>query len=287
MEYAHLKAFTYNGTGGNSAGVVIVEDRISDEEMQAKATEIGFSETAYIKKLNGDKFAVRFFSPTCEVDLCGHATIASFYYMALKGIIKPFEGKWNGLQTTKAGNLNVEVTYKDKQPDSVCMQQSQPEDYGVVKDLKDLGESLNLPSDYIQLPDYDILPTIVSTGLRDLLIPIQSREILNSINPDFNKITQISLLNQVVGYHLYAIEGDTIYTRNFAPSIGINEECATGTANGALIYLLSKKGITDESDIIQGEAMGEKSMVYTKAINIMNKYIIKVGGSASLIKEVK
>jgi predicted PhzF superfamily epimerase YddE/YHI9 len=91
----------------------------------------------------------------------------------------------------------------------------------------------------------------------------------------------------VVGYHLYTVENDNVYTRNFAPAVGINEECATGTANGALIYLLSKEGITDESNIIQGEAMGEKSIIYAKAVNFMNKYIIKIGGNAALIKEVE
>ncbi len=285
MKHAHLKAFTYEGKGGNSAGVVVVEDRLTDEQMQKKATEVGFSETAFVKKINGDKFSLRFFTPKCEVDLCGHATIASFYYLGIKKLIQPFEGKWTGLQTTKAGNLNVEVSYINKEVDSVCMQQSQPEEYGEVLDYKGIGESLNIPEDYIRLRDYKINPRIISTGLKDILIPIKSREILNNIKPDFNKILHISLLNQSVGYHLYTIEDGNIYTRNFAPQVGINEECATGTSNGALIYLLSKEGITDEADIIQGEAMGETSMISTKAIHLMNKYIIKVGGKATLIDE--
>ena len=285
MKHAHLKAFTYKGKGGNSAGVVIVEDRLTDEQMQEKASELGFSETAFVKRLKGDKFSVRFFTPKCEVDLCGHATIASFYYLGIKNLIKPFEGKWTGLQTTKAGNLNVEVSYVNKKVDSVCMQQSQPEEYGEVLDFKGIGESLNIPEDYIRLKDYKINPRIISTGLKDILIPIKSREILNNIKPNFEKILHVSLLNQSVGYHLYTIEDGTIYTRNFAPQVGINEECATWTSNGALIYLLSKEGLTDEADIIQGETMGETSMIYTKAIHLMNKYIIKVGGKATLIDE--
>jgi len=285
MKHAHLKAFTYLGKGGNSAGVVIVEDRLTDEQMQKKATELGFSETAFVKKLNGDKFAVRFFTPKCEVDLCGHATIASFYYLGIKNLIKPFEGKWTGLQTTKAGNLNVEVSYLNKKVESVCMQQSSPEEFGEVLDFKGIGDSLNIPEEYIGLKDYKINPRIISTGLKDIIIPIKSREILNNIKPDFDKIIHVSLLNQSVGYHLYTIEEGTIYTRNFAPQVGIYEECATGTSNGALIYLLSKEGITDEAEIIQGEAMGETSMIYTKAIHLMNKYIIKVGGKATLIDE--
>ncbi len=287
MEYAHLKAFTYEGTGGNSAGVVLIDYRISDVEMQEKAAEIGFSETAYIKKINGDKFSFRFYTPTCEVDLCGHATIASFYYLALKEIIKPSEEKWNGIQTTKAGNFNVEVTYKDKKPNIVCMQQGQPEYFGEVKDLKGIGDSLNIQSYFLKLDSYNIYPSIISTGLRDLLIPVRSREVLNSIKPDFDKVRNLSLINQVVGYHLFTVENDNVYTRNFAPAVGIEEECATGTANGALIYLLSKEGIMNESIIIQGEAMGEKSIIYAKTVNFMNKYIIKIGGSAELIKEVE
>jgi PhzF family phenazine biosynthesis protein len=285
MKHAHLKAFTYEGKGGNSAGVVLVEDRLTDEQMQEKAAEVGFSETAFVKKISEDKFSLRFFTPKCEVDLCGHATIASFYYLGLKNIIKPFEGKWTGLQTTKAGNLNVEVSYENKVVESVCMQQGQPEEFGEVLDFESIGESLNVSPEDLRLKDYKINPRIISTGLKDILIPIKSRDILNSIKPDFEKITHVSLLNQSVGYHLYTIEDGKVYTRNFAPQVGINEECATGTSNGALIYLLSKEGITDECDIIQGEAMGETSMIYTKAIHLMNKYIIKVGGKATLIDD--
>src|SRR6056297_287843 len=185
MKHAHLKAFTYEGKGGNSAGVVLVEDRLTDEQMQDKATELGFSETAFVKKINGDKFSLRFFTPKCEVDLCGHATIASFYYLAVNNLIKPFDGKWTGLQTTKAGNLNVEVSYKNKEVDTVCMQQGQPEEYGEVLDFKGISESLNTSEDNLRLENYDINPIIISTGLKDILIPVKSREILNKIQPDF------------------------------------------------------------------------------------------------------
>ncbi|MFO7886765.1 MAG: PhzF family phenazine biosynthesis protein [Eubacteriales bacterium] len=285
MKHAHLKAFTYKGRGGNSAGVVLIKDNLTDKQMQKKATEVGFSETAFVKKINGNKFNIRFFTPKCEVDLCGHATIASFYYLAINNLIEPHDGKWSGLQTTKAGNLNVEVNYINNKIDMVCMQQNQPEEYGEVLDFKDIALSLNTSEDSIGLEDYKINPRIISTGLKDILIPIKSREILNNIKPDFEKITHISLLNQAVGFHLYTLDEGKIYTRNFAPGVGINEECATGTSNGALIYLLSIEGITDEADIIQGEAMGETSMIYSKVVHLMNKYIIKVGGKATLINE--
>jgi len=285
MKHAHLKAFTYKGKGGNSAGVVLIKDSLTDDQMQKKATEVGFSETAFVKKINGNKFHIRFFTPKCEVDLCGHATIASFYYLATNNLIEAHDGKWSGLQTTKVGNLNIEVNYINNKIDMVCMQQSQPEEFGEVLDFKAIGDSLNIPEEYIRLKDYKINPRIISTGLKDILIPIKSREILNNIKPDFDKISHLSLLNQSVGYHLYTIDQGKIYTRNFAPQVGINEECATGTSNGALIYLLSTEGITDEADIFQGEAMGQTSLIHSKAVHLMNKYIIKVGGKATLINE--
>ena len=73
-----ISALKYNNMGGNPAGVVLDADLLSESDMPTIAKEVGYSETAFImKSLNAD-FKVRFFTPVAEVDLCGHATIASF-----------------------------------------------------------------------------------------------------------------------------------------------------------------------------------------------------------------
>ncbi len=77
MKYYVVDAFTDTRFGGNPAGVVIHEN-LTEEFMQQFASEVRFSETAFIKIIDDLNFEIRFFTPNSEVDLCGHATIASF-----------------------------------------------------------------------------------------------------------------------------------------------------------------------------------------------------------------
>ncbi|WP_046006551.1 PhzF family phenazine biosynthesis protein [Pseudoalteromonas rubra] len=68
-----VNAFTERGKGGNPAGVVLNADGLTDEQKQAIAREVGFSETAFVSSASDADFAVSFFTPTAEVDFCGHA----------------------------------------------------------------------------------------------------------------------------------------------------------------------------------------------------------------------
>ncbi len=76
-----VNAFTLNGKGGNPAGVCLDADGLSESKMQAIAAKVGYSETAFVQKPVSAKadYKTRFFTPTREVNLCGHATIATFY----------------------------------------------------------------------------------------------------------------------------------------------------------------------------------------------------------------
>ena len=285
MQGAIMKSFTYEGGGGNGAGVILLDKQISSEKKQEIAAKIGLSETAFILQRDEKNFDVSFFTPVCEVDLCGHATIAAFYFLGHIGVIKGLNETQFVHQNTKAGKLEIEIKFDDN-VEFVMMQQQEPQifDELIGQDLTDIAESLNIIEDNIGLNDYRVVPTIVSTGLKDIIIPVKNRNILNSLNVDLNKINDISNKKDVVGYHVYTVENGMIYTRNFAPRVGIDEECATGTSNGALCSLLyNKKIISADSRVIQGEAMNEKSLIYVR-INDKNDTIdVRVGGKASIV----
>jgi PhzF family phenazine biosynthesis protein len=285
MQGAILKSFTYEGDGGNGAGVILLDKQISDEKKQDIAAKIGLSETAFILQRDEKNFDVSFFTPVCEVDLCGHATIAAFYYLGLIGVIKGLNETKIVHQNTKAGKLEIEIKFNDY-VDFVMMQQQEPQifDELIGQDLKNIAESLNIKDENIGLKDYKVVPTIVSTGLKDIMIPVKNRNILNSMNVELSMIKDISNEKDVVGYHVYTVENGSIYTRNFAPKVGIDEECATGTSNGALCSLLySKKIIPAESRVIQGEAMNEKSLIYVRINDINDTIDVRVGGKASIV----
>ena len=113
-----LNAFAKTENGGNPAGVVLNASDLSDEQMLEVAKKVGFSETAFVQKSDNADFKVKFFTPSAEVDLCGHATIATFYLLGNKQVIQPGDYK----QETKAGILNIEILHDG----SVLMDQNTP-----------------------------------------------------------------------------------------------------------------------------------------------------------------
>lgn len=288
MQGAILKSFTYNNDGGNGAGVILLDKQITSGEKQEIAAGIGLSETAFILPIDSHNFDVSFFTPVCEVELCGHATIAAFYYLGLIGIIKEENRTKKVFQHTKAGKLEIDIVFNDS-VEYVLMQQQKPQIYNELlnSDLKNIANSLNIYENDIGLEYFNIYPTIVSTGLKDIMVPVKSRSILNNINPNFKLINDVSVVNDVVGYHVFTIENEQIYARNFAPKVGINEECATGTSNGALCSLLFKRGIiSSEVSVTQGESMNEKSSIYVKVFEQGGSIDVWVGGKASIIKNI-
>jgi len=279
-----LNAFAKTENGGNPAGVVLNSDDLSDTQMLSIAKKVGFSETAFVQKSDKADFRVKFFTPSAEVDLCGHATIATFYLLAKRQIIQQGEYK----QETKAGVLKIEIL----QDGSVLMDQNPPNFFDKIdKDL--IAESLNISADIIM----DDLPIqIVSTGLKDIFIPIKSLDYLMQIKPDFEKVKQISKKFDVIGYHLFALEtkfGATAHCRNLAPLYDIDEEAATGTSSGALSCYLFKHGkIKKEqiNDLIfeQGYSMNRPSEIKAK-LEIKDDEItrVRVGGIASNVQQTE
>jgi len=287
MEVAILKSFTYENSGGNGAGVVVLNQQIPNDKKQEIANKVGLSETVFIYKRDENDYDVSFFTPVCEVDLCGHATIAAFYYLGKIGQIKGNDETKCVYQNTKAGRLKIEITFKGQDVEYVLMQQSEPRIYGELKEKKQIADSLNIDERLIGLPNYDIAPTIVSTGLKDILVPVSSRKLLNSLEVDFKMIEDISYENDVVGYHVFTIDNERVYARNFAPRVGINEECATGTSNGALGSLLFSKGFSNQMEVIQGESMNQKSLIFVRIDSHNDIMDVYVGGKAHIENYIK
>lgn len=284
-----VKVYTVNSfaksiNGGNPAGVVLNADGLSDVEMKKIAGVVGFSETAFVMKSDLADFMVRFFTPNEEVDFCGHATIAVFHTISSKGYIK--SGRYS--QETKAGILDVQVM----EDLSIMMNQNIPS-YHEIIEKQEIADSLNITVDEM----LENLPVqIVSTALRDILVPIKSLDILNSINPDFKKVENISSKYNTVGYHIFTLESlneSNAHCRNFAPLYGIPEESATGTSNGALACYLYKYGklkhdhITNIS-IEQGYSMERPSEIKI-ALTTKEKEIteVRVGGTALNLSEIE
>ncbi|MDA3931390.1 MAG: PhzF family phenazine biosynthesis protein [Tenericutes bacterium] len=268
-----LRAFPKTIDGGNKAAVYIFADDLKTKDMLKIANDIGYSETAFVLKSNKADFKVRFFTPKFEVDLCGHATIATFNLLRDLNIIQP--GTYT--QETKAGILSLNVT-----KEMVFMEQSKP-----VFDIVIPHEELIDCFKHLEFHPH-LKPQILSTGLREIFLPLKNTSSLDKMKPNYKKIIEISRKYHVIGIHAFSLD-ETIdaYGRNFAPIIGINEESATGTSNGALGCYLYKHLVKKKEFLFrQGYQMNQPSEIITHIHAFADEIkAIWVGGNAYLIKE--
>lgn len=273
----HVDAFVLNGSGGNPAGVMYLDSPLDELEMQQIAKRVGYSETAFVRRLNDLTFETRFFTPTMEIDLCGHATIGVFG--TLLQLNKIDAGVYT--QKTLAGDLSVRV-----KPPLIVMEQPKPEYRGTLDYcLLEACFDLKLAAD----ENFD-KPFIGSTGVWDLFVPVQNEEVLMAMKANDEAISRLSKRYGVVGIHAFAkttLKGCDYQVRNFAPLYGIPEESATGTSNGLLAATLSKltNGAKREYKMLQGVGMGLPSVIHAE-IDYVNNDIAKVwvGGETGTIR---
>lgn len=272
---------------GNPAGVVIDADDITENKMLLISKELGYSETAFILKSNIADFKVKFFTPTEQVDLCGHATIAYVTALIDEKIIK-LNNNINIIKVeTNIGVLPIYIDYKNDENriKNIMMLQDTPKFKEIDINIDEIADSLSLSVDDID----NSLPILsVYTGLWDIIIPIKNLTIFSKIKPHIDKIININKKTNTISYHLFvfdAIHKDAqIHVRNFAPIVSINEESATGTSNAALGCYLVKYGKLELNKTIvieQGIEMNRKSNIYVKIEE--EKGILKpyVGGLAT------
>ncbi len=269
MRYYVVDAFTNQPFGGNPAGVVLLEsERFPEEKLMLQiAAELRYSETAFIRLHSDKEFTIRYFTPKAEVELCGHATIASFYLLHHEGL-----ASGTCLCHTLAGDLRIEAGEK------VMMQMAMPRIIATIEETDEIYKALGVS-------DYQLSMQIAYSGLPDLMIPLSDVNTLQTLNPDMEAITAITKKYDAVSFHVFAFANDgyTAHVRDFAPLYGVPEESATGTANAALTYYLQQNGclgIEAECAFMQGEAMGRPSVVATQ---IRKNGTIYVGGTAAIV----
>lgn len=272
MQYYIVDAFTSQPFGGNPAGVVLLPEGggFPDEGlMQQVAAELRYSETAFVRRDGEQEFTARYFTPRYEVDLCGHATIATFGTLRQEGLVPAGTTCMNH---TLAGDLEVRVDER------VMMQMATPR---VVERSVDEGRLCRI----MECKAAAMSVEIISTGLPDIILPLGSLAELDGLNPDMDALTALSRDLEVVGVHAFAAVGDgyTAHTRNFAPLYGVDEESATGTANAALTHYLQRRGMIapgGDYSFLQGEKMGRPSVVET---SLTADGQIYVGGQCRIV----
>ena len=283
MLYYVIDAFTETKFGGNPAGVVIHEN-LDEKFMQKFAAEVRFSETAFIKKIDNKNFEIKFFTPTSQVELCGHAIIASFKALLDSNSI---EDNNTYFMKTLAGTLPVEMNQS-----FIMMEQAKPRLGKIFDDYNYMSDLFKIDKSQIGNINFNLVPQATSTGLWDIMLPIKTRKALYALNPDFKELAEYTKINKVMGVHAFTLDAKEgiAESRNFCPLYGIDEEAATGSSNGALTYYLFNNHILDkfnqEYSFLQGYSMGRPSNIITKLINKSNPKVM-VGGKAIILTKGK
>ncbi|MGO1297164.1 MAG: PhzF family phenazine biosynthesis protein [Vibrio sp.] len=281
VEALLVNSFTHHGNGGNPAGVVLHAERfnLTNAEKLAVAQAIGYSETAFVAKDDEVDFELSFFTPTEEVDFCGHATLAAFSMMYEAGLLSA--GHY--MQRTKAGLLAVTIETTGR----VVMQLRLPEYRGVLS-YEVISELIGLDATLLASTQLPI--EIVSTGLADIIVPVPYGY-LDTIQVNQRLTADFCHQHNVIGIHAFELPNAsstlTASCRNFAPLVGIAEESATGSASGALACYLTKHGVTPDCHHFtfeQGRAMGCISRISaTVESNEHGIVDVQVGGVAQLV----
>ena len=224
-----VDAFTADPLAGNAAGVVPDAEDLSADRMGAVAAELSVSETAFVLPADDADRRLRYFSPTQEVDLCGHATIAAHAHLHQEGAIDPGEHTVE----TNVGVLDVEVG----DDGIVWMTQNRPEVRRVDVGYDRLGDALGIDPAALRDVGADLPTAVASTGLPFLVVPVNFLEHLSSAAPDYPALEALAEEYDAAGVYAFtfdALEGDsTLHARAFAPGLGIREDPVTGTAAGA------------------------------------------------------
>ncbi|MBS4035939.1 MAG: PhzF family phenazine biosynthesis protein [Ignavibacterium sp.] len=255
FEIYHINAFTKNPFEGNAAAVMF-GDELSEYQMQLIANQTNYSETAFLCSSKKADHNLRWFTPCVEVDLCGHATIASLHFLSEKKAIK--DGT-NLTFETKSGVLNCSIS---KNEYSMQMPVFNVSELGKLKN--DLISAYNIPADII---DEDT--PILTLSNNYVFIKIKSYYKLVSYKPKID--TENYFIKKFPDLSLYTTETieeeSSSHQRFFAPGYGITEDPVTGSAAAFLALVLLKAGIVSEKTIRksitieQGDHLGKKGRV--------------------------
>ncbi len=265
--FYQVDAFTTEKFQGNPAGVVPDAEGLTATEMQTIARELNNSETAFILPPDGPdhEIRVRFFTPTIEVPSCGHATIAAHYVRAVENSLPTC----TVVHKIGAGVLPVDVIAHDSDYRIVMTQGAIEFDEPIVgAQAEEIVDALGLAEESL---DERCPIQIVSTGHSKVLVGIRSREELNSLAPDLQRLADISGRIGCNGYFVFTLDSDTgdelAHGRMFAPAIGIAEDPVTGNANGPLGAYLAEHRLAAPTGgslsfrVRQGEALGRPGSV--------------------------
>ena len=250
-----VDAFTNQPFYGNPAGVCILAEPAEADWMQKVAREMNLSETAFLDPRD-DGYNLRWFTPATEVDLCGHATLASAHILFQTGRLQPGEGARfftrSGLLTAEQRGHWIEMDFP-----------AEPE--RPVDPPTALAQALGVKPHYVGMNRFDYL------------VEVASEDVLRSLSPDFGLLKRLTARGVIVTSQCTTGRYDFV-SRFFAPAVGVNEDPVTGSAHCCLgpfwagrmgkdtflAYQASPRG-----GVVRVSVQGERVMLGGQAVTVL------------------
>jgi len=293
--YLHYDVFTDHLFGGNQLAVVLDARGLLGETMQAIAKEMNFSETTFVlpPETAGTDVRMRIFTPGEELPMAGHPTIGTTFALARTGAIDC--GRQTIVFGCGIGPVPVTMTWDGEDLAFAWMSQLLPTFGAVIPDPARAAAALSLSPAAVAGTGHPV--QIVSCGVPFLFVPLTTRSAVDSVTINRGVLDSLLTAAKTPAHGVFvftAQPGDaraTVYSRMFAPAMGITEDPATGSASGPLgCYLVRHKIVRPERATamisLQGVKMGRPSHVHM-SIGVDNGDItsVRVGGESVLAGE--
>ena len=290
-QYYICDVFTETRFGGNPLAVVPNAQGLSTEQMQKIATEFNFSESTFVFAAeHGNTRKVRIFTPTIEVPFAGHPNVGTAFTLATLGELGELPEVIEIVFEEEAGL--VPITIRNEVGKAIWSELRAPEAISIGKtvSVELIAEVLNLSTEDICVNTH--APQVASVGLPFLIVELKSREALKKAHINLMALDKIVEQGITPDIHLYfRSDGEfDIRARMFAPLDGVPEDPATGSANCALVGMLSHYDERSEGSfswrIAQGVEMGRESILEARASKHSNSVTnVWIAGRCVMVAE--
>jgi trans-2,3-dihydro-3-hydroxyanthranilate isomerase len=293
LDYFHLDVFTDQLFAGNQLAVYLDPPRdLSDAVMQAIAREMAFSETTFVfpPDAPGTDCRVRIFTPARELPMAGHPTIGTAFALAHAGRIGA--DRASTVFGEGVGPIRVDLEWQDGALRFAWMTQPAPVFGASLERLHTLASAIGLQPGDLRPHGWPVQE--VSCGAPFLIIPVASRAAVDRAAPDASTLARAFAEQDwpTRAVYLFTLERGSdeadVYTRMFAPNIGIPEDPATGSASGPLgAYLVHYRlpiGTDRPIRNLQGVMMGRPSWMFIEPVlDGTTMTAMRVGGGAVVV----
>lgn len=294
--YLHLDVFTDRPFAGNQLAVFPDARGLDGLTMQAFAAEMNFAESTFLLPAEqpGTDIRMRIFTPRIEMPMAGHPTIGSTYALAHTGAIPAGRDRW--VFGLNVGPTPVALDWQDSGLQFAWMDQRQPEFRTPAVPPQDVVLAVGLDPAAVAATGLPVEE--VSSGAAFLYVPVATRAAVDAAEPDTARLRRLTSAfgGPHLGVFIFSAEAGepeaTVYSRMFAPGLGVTEDPATGGASGPLGAYLVTHGVVPPAQAgsivsLQGVKMGRPSRIHVRVAQDTAGAVtrVQVGGQAVLVGE--